>query len=407
MHAVRRSLRQLVAPALAAASLAAGPAAAFPWMVRHSYASCAACHVDPSGAGQLTLYGRAQSDVLLRFRVTRPTVDEEVEPSPLTRFLWFVDLPEWLNLAGNVRGGAYLRPGTSQPVVPLVMATDLYATATYDRFVGHATLGVAVKRAEEAALFPVCDPAQSGGQCGAQVVGRELWLGAKFADEAVTVRAGRLNLPFGLRNNEHVSWVRQTTRTDVNTDQQTGVTASYNGEVLRGEVMGLLGNYSVGPDAYRERGYSAFAEYSLRPDLYVGLSTLIAHARADLSTGRATTRHAHGFMARWSPFDLLALLGELDLLVYQSPGLLDRAGFAALAQGDFELMQGLHLIATVEGMHQGDGAMGPSLGLWGSVAWYPVHHVEVRVDAIVRRLSSPGVAPTGNFSLLLQLHFFL
>ena len=42
------------------------PAAAYPWMVSHGYTACAQCHVDPTGAGTLTAYGRAQSEILLR-----------------------------------------------------------------------------------------------------------------------------------------------------------------------------------------------------------------------------------------------------------------------------------------------------------------------------------------------------
>ena len=37
-------------------------------MIRHDYTGCATCHADPSGGGLLTLYGRAQSDLLLRMR---------------------------------------------------------------------------------------------------------------------------------------------------------------------------------------------------------------------------------------------------------------------------------------------------------------------------------------------------
>ena len=57
------------------------------------------------------------------------------------------------------------------------------------------------------------------------------------------------------RNNEHTSWVRAVTLTDINLGQQYGVSATYNNDVLRGEVMGIAGNYSLGPDMYRERGW--------------------------------------------------------------------------------------------------------------------------------------------------------
>lgn len=388
---------------IVAVGLSSAPAAAYPWMVKHDYQSCAVCHVDPSGAGQLTPYGRAQSDVLLRWKLKQPTAEEAQEPSPTTRFLWFIDLPEVVNLSGNFRGGALIPIGGT--VRPLVMATDLYGTVKVDRYVFHASTGVGLRNVGPAAILPAC-----GGDrpCNAQWISREYWAGATFSDEAVMVRAGRMFLPFGLRNNEHTSYVRDVTNTDMNLDSQHGVSVSYNGEKLRGEVMGLLGNYAISPDAYRERGYSLFAEYALASKLYVGLSSLITTARADALTQLAMVRHAHGITARFSPTERLALLGEANFLAWQQPTLIDRLGFAALIQGDYELMQGLHLVATIEGQHTGNGERGPSLGGWVSAAWYVLPHVEVRFDTIIRRTGRPLPDPsTVGVTLLAQVHFFL
>ncbi|MDP1825309.1 MAG: hypothetical protein Q8L48_18780 [Archangium sp.] len=392
------------------ASLVSAPAWAFPWMVKHSYGSCATCHVDPSGAGQLTPYGRAQADVLVRWR-TQPRKDEEEVPRS-ANFLWFIELPELINLSGNFRYASMIRPASSSPFVPLLMATDLYATLNLGPVVAHVTTGVgtystnAVAYSGPAAIAPLCDP--SAGRCSVQWVAREFWLGAKFADEAVMVRAGRMNLPFGLRNNEHNSYVRALTRTDINVGQQVGVSAAYNSESLRGEVMGIIGNFQVGPDIYRERGYSAFGEYSLSHNAYLGLSSLITYAGADLATQQQTVRHAHGLFARIAPSEKLALLAEGDFLVWQSPQQLDRIGFAALAQADFDLMQGLHLIGTLEAGHTGAGEPGPSVGGWLSATWYFLPHVELRIDNIFRRRSTPGATIAAfEYSLLVHLHLFL
>jgi hypothetical protein len=382
----------------------AGPAWAFPWMVKHNYGSCAACHVDPSGAGQLTQYGRAQADILVRWHVTPRKEDDEV--SRTANFLWFLELPEWLNLSGNLRGGPFFRLAPQVAVAPLLMAAELYGTVNVDRFVLHASGGIGKGPSQyvgPAVVAPVCD-----GQCGLSFVSREHWVGSKFAEEAVMVRAGKMNLPFGLRNNEHFTYVREKTKTDINVGQQVGVSAAYNSELLRGEVMAILGNYQVGPDAYRERGFSLFAEYAFKPNVTVGLSSLIAWSRADPLEKRPLTRHAHGLFTRFAPVESLAVLGELDLLVWQQPERLDRIGFAAMVQGDWEPVQGVHLLATVEGAHDGAGQQGPHLGFWLSAAWYVLPHVEVRLDNVVRR-SAPSPSSNGStsYSLLLQLHTFL
>lgn len=390
------------------AALCSAPAFAFPWMVKHSYGSCATCHVDPSGSGQLTPYGRAQADVLVRWR-TQPRKDEEEVPKS-ANFLWFLELPEVINLSGNFRYGSLIRPQAATKFVPLIMATDLYATLNLGPIVAHATTGVgtystrAISYSGPAAIAPICDP--SKGACSVQWVAREFWLGAKFADEAVMVRAGRMNMPFGLRNSEHTSYVRALTRTDFNIGQQVGLSAAYNSEALRGEVMGIAGNFQIGPDAYRERGYSAFAEYSISHNAYLGLSSLIAAAQADVSSGLPTVRHAHGLFARVAPTEKFSIIGEADFLAWQSPQVLDRLGFAALVQADLDVMQGLHLMATVEGAHTGSGEQGPSLGGWLSGAWYFLPHCELRLDNIFRRNSS-ATAATFEYQLLIQLHLFL
>jgi hypothetical protein len=379
-------------------------------MVKHSYGSCAVCHVDPSGSGQLTPYGRAQADVLVRFR-TEPRKDDEEVPRS-ANFLWAIELPEVINLSGNVRTGALFRPSTT-PVVPLIMATDLYATINIGPVVGHVTTGLgyspsknSAKNLAPAAIAPICDPAVA--PCGAQLLAREFWAGVKLADEAVMIRAGRMNIPFGLRNNEHTSFVRYYTRTDVNIGQQVGAAASYNSDTLRGELMGIAGNFQIGPDIYRERGYSAFAEYSLSHNAFVGASSLITYAGADISSTLPTTRHAHGLFARLAPTEKIAILAEADFLAWQSPQKLDRLGFAAFAQADFDVYQGVHFLTTLEGAHTGSGEPGPLLGGWLSATWYFLPHAELRMDHIFRRLSSPGAtAGTFEYQALLQLHVFL
>jgi hypothetical protein len=393
-------------------SVLSAPAWAFPWMVKKGYGSCAACHVDPSGAGQLTQYGRAQADVLVRWRTTPRAEDEEVPKS--ANFLWFLELPEVLNLSGNFRNGLMVRPGRTPAVLPVPMALDLYGTVNVGPVVAHVTTGVGLRGAQLAAIAPVCDPSNPPvagdspfAPCGVQWLAREFWAGVKLADEAVMIRAGRMNLPFGLRNNEHITYARALTRTDINVGQQVGISASYNSETVRGEIMGILGNFQVSPDVYRERGYSAFAEYALAHNAYLGISSLITGTGADLSTGTPATRHAHGVFARFAPLERLALLAEVDFLAFQTKGQLDRLGFAALLQADFDLMQGLHLMGTFEGAHTGSGERGPSLGGWASLAWYPLPHLEVRVDNILRRRSVPGAAASFEYTLLLMLHVFL
>src|SRR5580693_6482763 len=77
---------------------------AYPWMIRHGYTGCGPCHTDPSGgAGALTEYGRAQSDLLLRTRYG----SRAEEADRTAALLGFVSLPEQARLGGDFRE-AYL-----------------------------------------------------------------------------------------------------------------------------------------------------------------------------------------------------------------------------------------------------------------------------------------------------------
>ena len=77
------------------------PARAYAWMVRHGYTTCATCHVDPSGSGVLTPYGRAQGEILLQSRYSGKP---EEEASPAANFLWnALRTPDWLLGGGEVR----------------------------------------------------------------------------------------------------------------------------------------------------------------------------------------------------------------------------------------------------------------------------------------------------------------
>jgi hypothetical protein len=120
--------------------------------------------------------------------------------------------------------------------------------------------------------------------------------------------------------------------------------------------------------------------------------------------GDAVTRHAHGVFFRWAPVQPLALLVEADLLAWVGTPQGDRLGYAAFAQADWEVMQGLHLVLTAESAHRGAIQHGPSLGAWASVAWYFFSHCELRLDNVVRREDGLS-APT--YALVAQLHVYL
>lgn len=390
-------------------------ALAFPWMIKHNYTGCQSCHVDPSGGGVMTDYGRAQQQTLLETQWGAHNPEGEADSN--TQFLYGAlgsSRPEWFLPEVSVRaGGLFTRSvnlgaasdeGQVRDVmVPVVMAADVRAAVVVGAFRAMASLGVAPRRAFAASLTPV------GDIDGPKLVSRDYWLGAALLEDALFIRAGRLTVPFGIRSVEHTLWARAVTRTDFNDTQQHGVTVAYSGESFRTEVMAIAGNFQVGPDGFRERGASGYLEYAFAPNLTAGVSSLMTFARFDrLNLEADTLRQAHGLFARYAPSPDLALIAELDALVRGSQQGGTQAGVVGYAQADLEVVRGLHLLGTVEFLREDQrGATGMQLGGWLGLSWFAARGLEVRLDGFARQTPVQGQPSISNLGSVLLLHFYL
>ncbi|MBM4280575.1 MAG: hypothetical protein FJ137_07375 [Deltaproteobacteria bacterium] len=404
-----RASSLLVGTTIAVVALAGVDASAYPWLINHGYAKCAACHVDPSGSGQLTQYGAALQDQAVRWHAD-PKELENGEPSPLSAALFGLPQPGWLNVSGNLRGGGMVVGKVDEPsaarAIPLLMATDVYATVNVESFVAHVAVGYGLAGRAKALVGPAAVLLLGDEQHA--LVSREHWVGMKFLDDALVVRAGRLPLPFGLRNYEHVSWVRSATRSDVNVGQQHGVAVAWQNDLFRTEVMGIAGNYQLRPGEYRERGYAGLFEWAPQEKLAIAASSKLTVAGRDLATGKPSAlRTENGLSARWSPVDGVAILGEVDALVASLDGALSTGGVGWL-QVDLQPVQGVHIQPAVETLYRGDGTeAGPAVGGWLSASWYPLVHTELRLDNYVRQESLKGASTPATFTSLLQVHLYL
>lgn len=394
---------------IAALSFWSRSASAYPWMIRHQYQGCVPCHADPSGAGLLTEYGRAQGDVILRMRYGAPLGDDA---DTSARFLWGVPMPEWLLLGGSVRNGLQYKkdPGGDFEGRYLQMQADFRAQVTLDRIRAYGGLGFMREGAR---------PTQITSGDKNNLVSREHWIGVELGeDRQLLLRAGRIAVPFGVRTNEHELFVRSSrvTRTDINESQQHGVAFAYNGEHARAEVMGILGNYQVNSDAFGQRGYSGYLELSIAPWVSAGVSSLLTYAKNDLVYLTSNTvRQVHGAFARVSPIEQLVILTEADATITIADkaegGTLTSTGFVGMLQADYEVIQGLHVMATGEIWSVADLVLGPgappqdgsSYSGWGTLLWFFAPHADLRFDFVASSLlgSDPSIY------LLPQLHVYL
>jgi hypothetical protein len=412
-------------------------------MIRHQYQGCVPCHTDPSGAGLITEYGRAMGENVMRTRYGSPPPDE---PPPYARFAFGVPLPEWLLLGGSFRNGVQLTaalPGTSTSTTNgvttstsvkgtpfsahfLEMEADLKAAITVSRFRAYGSMGYMYEAAQLTQLTHFDNN---------NLVSREHWIGVDLGDDKqFLLRAGRIDIPFGIRFDEHDLLVRstQTTRTNINESQQHGVAFSYNGEKLRGELMAILGNYQLNPDAFRERGYAGFLEYNVAESKSIGVSSMVTYAKQDYQTlAPGSIRQLHGVFARLTVAEPLVLLIEADaqVLTY-GKNMVSTAGtspgFVGVVQADIEPTQGLHLVVSGETYLLGNYVASPTsepglmemFGVWGGLLWFFAPHADLRIDAVTEVSPSNVTSVMGgvttktqstsvNLYILPQFHVYL
>ncbi len=239
-------------------------------------------------------------------------------------FLWgLVNTPDWLLLGGSYRQlSVYTLSPKPTSFTTFPMMADVYGQMQFGQFRVEGSLGII----RVGVGSPYGRAVQITGNQGDQwnLLSRTHWVGYDLADGQVTLRAGHMNLPFGIRIPEHTMWVRQITRTDRESAQQDGAAIAYNGEKLRGEVMAIAGNYQIRPDKYRERGYSLYAEYLTGTRTAIGISSLVTSAKEDrISLERSVVRQSHGAFVRTAFTDSITLLAEADGLIttHREPGL--------------------------------------------------------------------------------------
>jgi hypothetical protein len=414
---------------LACIVFSAKSAHAFPWMIREGYTGCNTCHADPSGAGILTQYGRGMEEVVLRMPYKK-----DADPGKIGNFAFGLDLPEQLLLQTDFRNLLLtLVPttsGNSVQVQDIVMQLDQSAQLKVGRFRMMGSIGY-TPPTETSGSFTFSGGANGAtlteppGQDG-DVVARQYWLGLDLGkDEQFLLRAGRIDVPYGIRTIEHPLLVRSVTRTDINTSQEHGVTLAYTGEKARGEVMAILGNYAIRPDQFRERGGSGFFEVMPSTNVAIGASALITHAdlaRTDLDVSLDAApiwRQDYAIHARYSPVKSLVLLAEADAL-YNSQllttGSVNHFGLAGLLQADLQVTQGVHVIAAGEAYDGHIAEKGAKstfdtttavgwLGAW----WFFAPHLDARFDVVYASGSlQAGASPVSEgFSLLFQIHGYL
>ena len=347
----------------------------------------------------MTDYGRAQAEVLVRSQYTPSSGD----PGKVKDFLFGAfPLPEGTVAQADARMLVIPQPGN---VRTILMQSDMALGADTQWWSAMASLGVVSEGALPARVFAI-DPLAEADDAPLRPVSRQHWLGVQPV-RGVEVRAGRMNLPFGLRTDQHLMFTRAATRTDTNADQQHGLAVAGSGKGWRAEVMGFAGNLQVSPAAFREQGYAGTFGYAPFSRLEVGVSSLLGTSASDIDTLQPRLRQAYGTWGRWSPIERLGLYAETDLLFDRAGPDADPAtGFVTDVHFDWEFVSGVHLMGGGEFCDRQLSEDGAQSRGWGTIQWYLASHVDLRIDTLMGPLTCTDGAegrPVG----LAQLHFFL
>jgi hypothetical protein len=321
--------------------------------------------------------------------------------------LWgLAPLPEQLRLGGDFRE-AYVSTQVERAPIDqrfITMRADLFGDLKFGHFRAAGSLGYA----------PAGDLAASlTGAPTDNLISREHWIGVELDDDgAWLLRAGRIAVPFGVRMIEHTLFARVSTRTDLDATQQLGAALHFQRDKLRGEIMGIAGNFQLHPDEFRERGASAYVEYELAQRVVVGGSGLFTRASRDIVYGVTDYRSADGLFVRMAPVPALVVLMEGDWIYQSLTWNGHRSGYAGFAQLDFEPVRGFHTMVTAEAMNGGARGEPVSYGGWLSAVWFLLPHTDLRVDAVFSSLGAPaaggGAATQVNVTTwLAQFHVFL
>jgi hypothetical protein len=385
-------------------------------MIRHDYTGCAVCHVDPSGAGLLTDYGRAQNVLLMQMFPTPPKGDEV--PKYAGFAFGVVPMPDWLLAQVTFRGAEFWLSQTTEAHdgVPsmtvtqqmfIMMLLDARAEIKFGIFRAAGSIGWGTTPFTQ----PVSIVSSSDGTN--QLLSRDYWVGLQ-PDDNILIRLGQMNLPFGIRIVEHTAWIRNNTQTDINYSQQTGLSFAFDNGHVRTEVMAILGNLNISPDAYRQRGFSGLVEVPVATRTTVGFSALVT--RAELSQvpppvgtqpGLPGLRQVYGLFGRWAPIEQIGFVLEGDIFLNNNlgSGIVQTNG-ATWLQMDWEPLQGIHFMPAFETLNT-YGVHGTGVGAWATIDWFFLPHTDLRLDGVYRYEPQANGTINNTFSFLIQLHTFL
>jgi hypothetical protein len=367
--------RRLLLAMVIAASVVVGlprAAEAYPQYVGRGELDCSGCHYSPIGGGLVTAWGRESREASFG-----ESTDDWPGHNDVTGFSDDLPVPEFdIGADARLLSLAVTEDGSGGFGVVVPMLAEVGAVAAYGRGLLYATVA-----------------ARKGPPSGAGIepFSREHWLSFAFGS-GVSVRAGRLVLPFGLRLPDHTQYTRE--------DFGFGPW----GQSYAAEVDATSGSYSLSLAAFlgdllgqpkdrQERGGAVRAAVTLADRVEVGVSALAATSPAkDRVAGGAFTRaQLWGDSYVMAEFDAQRFWARRSDVQLDNVALYLRAGWFALPELDVYVEAGRRTLSSGDWLTKSRYALGAD--------WQTTHWLELGPELMVE-----NVGGVSQYIAMGQLH---
>ncbi len=354
----------LAALLLAAFALLPGTAAAEPYIAVESGLKCANCHVNPSGGGKRNAFGTLYARNMLSARAL-----ELAEGRPP----WTGDVvSRWFAVGGDFRGG--------YESVDNIRGVE--ETSEWD--VSRATVYAEVRLVPQlVSLYVDQKLAPDDSE------NREAYLLLTPMQGKVTVKAGQMFLPFGLRLQDDETFVRQATGINFLTPDD-GV--------------------EVGLELAKWSSQVALIEGQAGADDQLSASAAYVQPRWRAGASVNTSEDAFGERAMQSVFGGLktgpiSWLAEISLIEDSVPAG-DNDSYATLLEGNWRLRKGHNLKVGYEFLEPNDDRDEDEQERYSLVWEYnPLQFVQSRIG--VRRYNGiPNIAASNRDEMFAELHVY-
>jgi hypothetical protein len=225
-------------------------------------------------------------------------------------------------------------------------------------------------------------------------VNREAWAMYRFGDQRWYLRAGRMNLPYGLRLQDQQAFVRQVTGINMDTPDD-GMEIGYLSGPWNAQLA-ISNGTAGGAENNNGKQYTALVS-CVRDSWRVGLSG----NHNDGSNPRSTSGGLFGGL-RTGP---VAWLAEGDLVNVQTGASPEQHLAAAFLEANWRAFPGGNLKFTAEWLDPDRDHSGPIDTRFSAVAEYtPIQYVQLRLGA--RTLDNQGPQSQTINQAFLELHAY-